>query len=187
MGENKPQEPAIRFKGFTDAWEQRKLGDIANSIIAGGDVDKTILKTKGLYPVIANSLVKDGIIGYYQDNFRIEAPAITITGRGDIGHATARNTNFTPVVRLISVKSKHDIYFLENAVNKTRIFVESTGVPQLTVPQVKEITLSFPESIDEEKQIGGALKTIGRLITLQQRKLDSLKTMKQSLLKAMFI
>ena len=179
--------PEFRFSGFTDAWEQRKLGDIANSIIAGGDVDKTILKTKGLYPVIANSLVKDGIIGYYQDNFRIEAPAITITGRGDIGHATARNTNFTPVVRLISVKSKHDIYFLENAVNKTRIFVESTGVPQLTVPQVKEITLSFPESIDEEKQIGGALKTIGRLITLQQRKLDSLKTMKQSLLKAMFI
>ena len=44
--------PEIRFSGFTDAWEQRKLASETTEIIAGGDVEKTILKEKGNFPVI---------------------------------------------------------------------------------------------------------------------------------------
>ena len=152
---------------FTDAWEQRKLGD-ESEILAGGDVDKNKVSEKGMYPVIANALTSDGIVGYYDNEYRIKAPAVTVTGRGDVGHAQARNTNFTPVVRLLSVKSKHNIYFLENAINAHPVIIESTGVPQLTVPQLSSYEIWFA-SIEEEKRIGAFFKNLDHLITLHQR------------------
>ena len=47
-------EPLIRFKGFTDAWEQRKLGDESIEILAGGDIDKNKVTDNGKYPIYAN-------------------------------------------------------------------------------------------------------------------------------------
>lgn len=136
--------PEIRFPGFTDAWEQRKLGDIASDMVAGGDIDKDLILAEGQYPVIANALTGDGIVGYYDKEYRVNAPAVTVTGRGDVGHAKARLVNFTPVVRLLSVKSEHDVFFLENAINTLKIVIESTGVPQLTVPQLAKYEVAFP-------------------------------------------
>ena len=167
---NKISKPLIRFRGFTDAWEQRKLSEIASDISAGGDVDKSLLKDHGKYPVIANALTNDGIVGYYDEIFRIKAPAVTITGRGDVGHAKARTVDFTPVVRLLSLKSDHDVFFLENAINCLKIIVESTGVPQLTVPQLGGYSICIPPTIDEEKKVGDFFVKIDNLITLHQRK-----------------
>ena len=96
---------------YTSSWEQRKLGDIASDMVAGGDIDKDLILAEGQYPVIANALTGDGIVGYYDKEYRVNAPAVTVTGRGDVGHAKARLVNFTPVVRLLSVKSEHDVFF----------------------------------------------------------------------------
>ena len=180
MAENK--KPAIRFKGFTDAWEQRELGEIATEIIAGGDVDKSLLCEEGNCPVIANALTNDGIIGYYKNEYRVKAPAVTVTGRGDVGHAKARNDDFTPVVRLLSVKSEHDIYFLENAINAIKIVVESTGVPQLTVPQLSKNVVFYPNSAEEEMKIGTYFRNLDHLITLHQRKLEQEQQKKKALM-----
>ena len=166
----KSDAPAIRFKGFSDAWEQRKLGDIASDMVAGGDIDKDLILAEGQYPVIANALTGDGIVGYYDKEYRVNAPAVTVTGRGDVGHAKARLVNFTPVVRLLSVKSEHDVFFLENAINTLKIVIESTGVPQLTVPQLAKYEVAFPRQLDEEEHIGAFFKQLDHLITLHQRK-----------------
>ena len=165
---NGSQFPEIRFKGFTDAWEQRKLKVIANTIVAGGDIDKDKIKENGTYPVIANALTKDGIVGYYDDDYRIEAPAVTITGRGDIGIAKARHQNFTPVVRLLSLTTVHDVDFVEHAINNLRIVSESTGVPQLTVPQLSNYKIHIT-SIHEEKKIGLFISKLDNFITLHQQ------------------
>ena len=162
--------PQLRFAGFADAWEQRKLGEVATEMIAGGDVDKELLLEEGHYPVIANALTNDGIVGYYNDQYRIKAPAVTVTGRGDVGHAKARNVDFTPVVRLLSIKTNHDVYFLENAINTLKIVIESTGVPQLTVPQLAKYEISFPKALKEEEKIGQYFANLDHLITLHQRK-----------------
>ena len=167
--QNGSSYPEIRFKGFTDPWEQRKLGDIASDIVAGGDIDKDLILAEGQYPVIANALTGDGIVGYYDKEYRVNAPAVTVTGRGDVGHAKARLVNFTPVVRLLSVKSEHDVFFLENAINTLKIVIESTGVPQLTVPQLAKYEVAFPRQHDEEKHIGAFFKQLDHLITLHQR------------------
>lgn len=179
--------PTIRFEGFTNDWEQRKLGDEATEMFAGGDIDKEKVVDNGKYPIYANALTNDGIVGYYDDYYRVKAPAVTVTGRGDVGHAQARTTDFTPVVRLLAIRSKHDIYFLENAINNHGVIVESTGVPQLTVPQLGNYTISFPKTIDEETKIGEYFYAIDHLITLHQRKCDELQNLKKYMLQNMFI
>ena len=183
---NSELKPKIRFKGFTDDWEQRKLGDECFELIAGGDIDKTRSVNNGKYPIYANALTNDGIVGYYNDSYRVKSPAVTITGRGEIGYAMARNTDFTPVVRLISLRSKHNNYFLANAINLLNVVSESTGVPQLTIPQVEKFDIYFPKNINEEIKLGRLFNEIDNLITLHQRKCDKLVELKKSLLEKMF-
>ena len=178
------KQPSYRFGGHTELWEQRKLGE-CTEISAGGDIEKSKLLNNGKYPVIANALTSDGIVGYYNDSYRIEAPAVTVTGRGDVGVAKARNVNFTPVVRLLSLKSEHDVIFLENAINTQKIVIESTGVPQLTAPQLGRYKIFFP-SLPEQTAIGSFFQDIDQLISLQQRKLEVLKEQKKTYLKLLF-
>lgn len=179
--------PVLRFKGFTEKWEQRKLGETVVNIVAGGDINKAELLSKGKYPVYANALTNNGIVGYYASQYRIAAPAVTVTGRGDIGIAKARDINFTPVVRLLAISSQHNNYFLENLINTHRSFAESTGVPQLTVPQLSNYKLYFPSKINEEVFIGRLLKKMDHLTALHQHKIDNLKSLKRTLLQKMFV
>ncbi|MCI6035572.1 MAG: restriction endonuclease subunit S [Firmicutes bacterium] len=185
--QNGSKVPEIRFKGFTDDWEQRKLGDEAIEMLAGGDIDKSRVVENGKYPIYANALTNDGIVGYYDDYYRVKAPAVTVTGRGDVGHAQARTVDFTPVVRLLAIRSEHDAYFLENAINNHGVIVESTGVPQLTVPQLENYMIQFPRTIEEETKIGDYFRNLDHLITLHQNKCDELKKIKKYMLQNMFV
>ena len=179
--------PEFRFPGFTDPWEQRKLGEEAIEILAGGDIEKEKVVYDSGYPIYANALTNDGLVGYYTDYYRVEAPAVTVTGRGEVGHAQARSQNFTPIVRLLAIRSKHDCYFLENAINNYKTIVESTGVPQLTVPQLSAYKLCFPLNIEEEKRISICFQNLDTLITLHQRKLEHLQLLKKALLQQLFV
>ena len=111
---------------------------------------------------------------------------MTVTGRGEVGYAKARMTHFTPVVRLLAVCSNHDCYFLENAINNHKVVVESTGVPQLTVPQLSSYNIFFPANGKEEVRIGKYFHTLDNLITLHQRECNQLKELKKTMLKKMF-
>ena len=184
---NNRKTPRIRFKGFTDDWEQRKLGNEVIEILAGGDINKIKIVEDGKYPIYANALTNCGIVGYYDDYYRVKAPAVTVTGRGEVGLAQARMTDFTPVVRLLAIRSNHDCYFLENAINNHKVVVESTGVPQLTVPQLSSYSIFFPKNIEEETRIGEYFRSLDQLITLHHRKLEKLKLIKKSFLEKMFV
>ena len=186
MAEAKKLVPKRRFKGFTDGWEQRKLSDLAIDLVAGGDIKKELIKTTGKYPVIANALTNEGVVGCYDDNYRIKAPAVTITGRGNVGHAMARKVHFTPVVRLLTLITNHDVDFMANAINQIDIVIESTGVPQLTVPQLGGYEIKYPTKKEEEIKIGDLINQIDNLITLHQRKLDKIKSLKKAYLYEMF-
>jgi type I restriction enzyme S subunit len=176
--------PQLRFAGFADAWEKRKLGEVT-TIFAGGDIDKERLNNTGKYPVISNALTRDGIVGYYED-YKVHAPAVTVTGRGDVGHARSRHTSYTPIVRLLTVQSKSfDSDFLASVINNTNILVESTGVPQLTSPQLGSYHVSFP-LLTEQRKIGQFITVLEDLIAATQCKLDLLKKLKKGYLQKMF-
>lgn len=176
--------PIIRVKEFDDLWESNKISKIVR-ISAGGDIDKLKLREKGKYPVIANSLMDDGIVGFY-DDYKVEAPAVTVTGRGDVGHAVARHENFTPIVRLLTLKSnKIDVDFMENLINSIHIFIESTGVPQLTAPQLGSYNISFP-SLAEQSAIGSLFRALDDLLTSYKENLTNYQSLKATMISKMF-
>lgn len=177
--------PLIRFNGFIGEWKKKSLRSMEFIITAGGDADKSLMKSKGKYPVVANGMTDDGIIGYYDDYYRIKGPAVTVTGRGDVGIAQARHYSFTPVVRLLAIQSKHDVDFLANAINSQKIIRESTGVPQLTTSQLSECSILFPDDIREEQQIGAFFRSLDTKISLQTQRIEKLKQMKTACLSKM--
>ncbi|OFL48253.1 hypothetical protein HMPREF2767_08235 [Nosocomiicoccus sp. HMSC067E10] len=175
----------LRFKGFTEPWEQEKLGVMCDFKV-GGDVDKVKLLENGKYPVIANGKENDGIIGYYSD-YRFSEGKVTVSGRGDVGYAKLRERPFTPVVRLIVISSSViQGKFLELLINNLKIYNESTGVPQLTAPQLSTYYVSFP-SQEEQLKISNMILYYEKLITLHNKKLNKLESLKNEYLNYLFI
>lgn len=177
--------PQVRFREFSDNWSEEKISDIGD-LFAGGDIDKDCLVKNGLYPVIANSLSNNGYLGFY-NSFKFTAPAVTITGRGDVGVARARFVNFTPVVRLLVLKpiNESDIVFLENAINRKNIFIESTGVPQLTIPQLGSVLIYQP-TFNEQSRLGKFFQNLDQSIALHEKKLAQTQNFKKAMLEKMF-
>lgn len=176
--------PKIRFNRFDSVWEEAKIEDIVK-ISAGGDVDKIKLKESGKYPVVANALTNKGIVGFY-DDYKVKAPAVTVTGCGDVGYAVARHENFTPVVRLLTLQSENiDVDYLENQINSMRILNESTGVPQLTAPQLGNYKVYHPE-IEEQSAIGSLFRTLDDLLSSHKDNLANYQSLKATMLSKMF-
>ena len=176
--------PKIRFNNFKAVWVENRIADIVK-ISAGGDVDKERMKESGKYPVIANALTKKGIVGFY-DDYKVKAPAVTVTGRGDVGYAVARHENFTPVVRLLTLQSDNiDVDYLENQINSMKILNESTGVPQLTAPQLGNYKVYHPE-IDEQSAIGSLFRTLDDLLASYKDNLANYQSLKATMLSKMF-
>lgn len=176
--------PKIRFNRFNSVWEENRIADIVK-ISAGGDVDKVKLKESGKYPVIANALTNKGIVGFYED-YKVKAPAVTVTGRGDVGYAVARHENFTPIVRLLTLQSeKIDVDYLENQINSMRILNESTGVPQLTAPQLGNYKVYHPK-IEEQSAIGTLFRTLDDLLVSYKDNLANYQSLKATMLSKMF-
>ena len=176
--------PKIRFNRFNSVWEEDRIADIVK-ISAGGDVDKVKLKESGKYPVIANALTNKGIVGFYED-YKVKAPAVTVTGRGDVGYAVARHENFTPIVRLLTLQSeKIDVDYLENQINSMRILNESTGVPQLTAPQLGNYKVYHPK-IEEQSAIGSLFRTLDDLLVSYKDNLANYQSLKMTMLSKMF-
>ena len=173
--------PKLRFKEFNDEWKKSSLGDFF-SISAGGDIDKShvsnIRTEKYQYPIYANALTNNGLYGY-SDIFKIDGNSITVTGRGDIGKGLARNGKYYPIVRLLVLKSNNEFnnIFFANAINNINLYQESTGVPQLTSPQLGNYKVFYP-SISEQNKIGNTLELIDKKIELQSKKIENLKLFK---------
>ncbi len=170
-------------------WESKTLG-VLFEVSVGGDIEKTHLSEvkdeNFCYPVYANSERLKGLHSY-SDQFRVAQDCITVSGRGTLGVAHARFEKFFPIVRLLVLmpKTKSDLIFFEHAINELRIFNESTGVPQLTAPQLKKYYINFP-TFKEQQKIADCLTSIDDLITAQSRKVDALKAHKKGLMQRLF-
>lgn len=167
--------PQLRFPEFEGKWEKKKLGELFK-ITAGGDIDSEHVSFKKdeifKYPIYANTEKNKGLYGF-ADIYKIDENVITITGRGvNIGIAHARDHKFFPIVRLLVLlpKKSEDIYFFEYQINQLHIYKESTGVPQLTAPQVSGYEVFFPKLQEQQK--------IASFLTAVDAKLQSLKKKK---------
>lgn len=152
---------------------------------AGGDVDKehfSAYKTsEHRYPIYSNSLENHGLYGY-TSNPKYSADSVTITGRGSVGHAEYREDEFDAIIRLLVLKPKSSnvcAQFVADYINNCVDFsLESTGVPQLTAPQIMNVELELPQ-YDEQKEVTTVLADVSSLINMLGKQISKKKAIKQ--------
>lgn len=202
---NGSQIPGVRFKGFTDAWEQRKLGDVA--IITGGgtpstnvpeywngDIDWYSPVEIGKNRYVSKSTRKITKLGLEKSSAKLlPIGTVLFTSRAGIGNTAilqaegCTNQGF----QSITPDSKElDTYFLYTMTPRLKRYGEVTGAGSTFVEvsgkQMEKMSLVLP-SLEEQKQIGRFFRTIDDSITLHQRKLERLQEVKKGLLQKMFV
>ena len=197
--------PNIRFKGFTDPWEQRKLGDIAD-IVGGGT------------PSTSNEEYWDGEIDWYapaeitnqiyvdsserritEQGFNnsstkmLPVGTVLFTSRAGIGKMailrkeSCTNQGFQSIV---PHKNVLDSYFIFSRSEELKRYGETVGAGSTFVEvsgkQMCAMELMMPQTIDEQRKIGSYFSRLDHLITLHQRKYNKLLNVKKSMLEKMF-
>ena len=173
--------PQIRFAGFTDPWEQRKLGDVAN-VCSGRDYKHL---AEGPIPVYGTG----GYMTSVSKALSYDEDAIGIGRKGTIDKPYRLQAPFWTVDTLFYAipEASSDINFLLcsflNVDWKSKD--ESTGLPSLSKRAINETEVLVPDN-GEQRQIGAFFDRLDSLITLHQRKLESLRNIKKSMLDKMF-
>ena len=200
MEDVKSKIPEIRFEGFTDAWEQRKLGELIVDYL-----EKTTRQNQ--YPVLTSSQ-KQGIVlqedyfsnrqvttdnnvgyfvlprGYYTYRSRSDN-SIFIFNRNDIIDRGIISY-FYPVFSLRNTDSEFFLRRINNGIQKqVSIAAEGTGQHVLSLKKFKNITTNFP-IIEEQTKLGNFFKKLDKTITFQERELELLKEQKKGFLQKIF-
>ena len=177
----KSDTPAIRFKGFTDTWEQRKLDELVD-VCSGRDYKHL---SEGTIPVYGTG----GYMLSVNDALSYDRDAIGIGRKGTIDRPYILKAPFWTVDTLFYAipREKVDLNFafdiFQNIDWKKKD--ESTGVPSLSKTAINDIDVLAPKH-DEQQTIGQFFAALDDLITLHQRKYDKLTNVKKSMLEKMF-
>ncbi|SPC42031.1 protein of unknown function (plasmid) [Carnobacterium divergens] len=176
----KKKVPELRFKGFTDDWEERKFADFID-VKSGKDYKHL---NSGPIPVY-------GTGGYMLsvDRALSDIDAIGIGRKGTIDKPYLLKAPFWTVDTLFYAVPKQniDLQFSLSIFKKInwKKFDESTGVPSLSKTVINSVGASVP-CYEEQQKIGSFFKQLDKTIALHQRKLDLLKEQKKGYLQKMF-
>lgn len=199
------REPKRRFPGFTGAWEQRKLGEVAD--VRDGTHDSPRYINEG-YPLLTSKNVGNGYINYDDVKYVSENDYVQINKRskvdindilmgmiGTIGNlALIREEPDFAIknVALIKHTSNFDYQFLfqelqTSAISKELLSGMDGGTQKfVSLKKIRNLSVMLP-SENEQKQIGAFFKQFDSLIALHQRKLDKLQKLKNAYLNEMFV
>ena len=198
-GENIPK---IRFPEFSDAWKQRKLGEIID--YSNGIGHENYVLPQGKYELVTlKSINSSGKLvcseKFVNEDFEtLKAETLIMMlseqAKGMLGMTTIIPCDNKYVLnqRVAALKAHNDVevHFLTNAINNKQNYFEQMGagtkVQNITRGHVEECVIELP-SLEEQKKIGSLFSKLEVTITLQQRKLESLQKLKKGLLQQMFI
>ena len=199
--------PEVRFPGFTDAWEQRKLGEITSVITKGTTpLDKSgkgsinFVKVEDLNPdnsgINVHSMISkeehEGRLkrSILKENDILFSIAGTL-GRIGIVKSDILPANTNQALAIVRLKEGNLSYIstvLEGRTVREYIRQNPTvgAQPNLSLKQVSELRISFP-TLQEQEQVGNFFNKLNSFIALHQRKLEHLELMKKGLLQQMFV
>ena len=194
---NGQTKPEIRFSGFTDDWEQRKLGEYV-SIISGEAPSKFEEGTE-LYVKVDDLNYNDKYVVDTQNKVAEHSTVKRVT-KGSVVFPKRGAAIMTNKVRIIGIDSymdtnmmaltseKLDSEFLYNIISKEGLYkiADTSTIPQINNKHVEPYEVTIP-SLDEQRRIGAYFKQLDPLITLHQRELEKLKKIKLSMLEKMFV
>ena len=182
---NNNKTPAIRFKGFTDTWEQRKLGDMCDEFQSGKSIKASDITDSGEYAVYGGN----GFRGY-TDTYNHDGDYALIGRQG----ALCGNMNFSSgkayfTEHAVAVHGNADndtlfLYYLLDLMNLGQYSGQSAQ-PGLAVNKIIQLKTKAPK-LDEQRLISSFFKQLDSLITLHQRKYEKLVNIKKSMLDKMF-
>ena len=200
--------PELRFPGFTDAWEQRKLSDISTKVTTKNvDVHYTETLTNSAEQGIISQIDffdkeisnKDNINGYYivDNNDFIYNPRIsTLAPVGPINRNKLKRTGIMSPLYTVFRSSNVDLGFLEWYFQSSHWhrYMKLNGDSGARADRIAikdstffEMPIKIPINIKEQVLIGETLEKFNQYITLHQRKLDHLQLQKKALLQQMFV
>ena len=202
-------KPEIRFKGYTDEWEQRKLNEVAEKICVGfvGTCEKFYTDESGV-PMYRTgnlnglSLNRDDLKyvtnEFHQHNQKsqLKAGDILIARHGDSGKAvnyeSSEEANCLNIVIIRPDFKKCNYKFLTNCINnpecQKHIKSLSAGSTQVVIntSEIEKLGVVISANIDEQNRIARYFSNLDHLITLHQRKCDEIKSLKKYMLQKMF-
>lgn len=207
---NGERYPELRFPGFTDTWEQRKLGECMNSFAYG--LNAAAKEYDGMHKYIRITDIDDETHNFIQSNltspdidfnmdvsdYKLNVGDIVFARTGaSVGKTYLYNPNDGDLYYagfLIRGKVKEDCdagFIYQNTLTKDydsfiKITSQRSGQPGVNSKEYATFRLNIPCK-DEQEQISKVLNSLDELFTLHQRKLDHLKLQKKALLQQMFV
>ncbi|WP_416434824.1 restriction endonuclease subunit S [Lactococcus lactis] len=202
---NGAKVPELRFAGFADDWEERKLGELSNIVGGGtpstsnpeywdGDIDWYAPAEIGEQSYVSKSKKTITELGLKKSSARIlPVGTVLFTSRAGIGNTAilakeaTTNQGFQSIV---PDQNKLDSYFIFSRTNELKRYGEVTGAGSTFVEvsgkQMSKMSIMVPE-LSEQQKIGSFFKQLDNTIALHQRKLDLLKEQKKGFLQKMFV
>ena len=187
--------PEVRFSGFTDPWEQRKLGEVGQITMGQSPDGSTYSDTPSDYILVqGNADLKDGWveprIWTTQKTKTADAGDLIMSVRAPAG-AMGKTAYDVVLGRGVAGIKGNEFLFQTlvkmNAYGYWNKLAAGSTFESINSDVVNNAEILLPQDIAEQQQIGDFLKELDRLITLHQRELEKLRNLKKSLLQQMFV
>ena len=186
-------EPDIRFPEFSDAWEQRKLGEYVS--ITSGEAPSKFEEGTELYVKVDDLNYNDKYVVDTQNKVAEHSTVKRVT-KGSVVFPKRGAAIITNKVRILGIDSymdtnmmaltseRLDPEFLYNIISKEGLYkiADTSTIPQINNKHIEPYEVKIP-SLDEQRRIGVYFKQLDHLITLHQRELEETKKKKKSLAK----
>ena len=193
--------PQLRFAGFADAWEQRKLGAITDSFSGGTPTAGKAEYYGGEIPFIRSGEISSDSTELFITDAGLNNSSAKMVGIGDILYAlygaTSGETSISRIngainqaILAIRPTKGDDPYMIVQWLKKQKETIISTylqgGQGNLSGSIVKDLLITLPKNKDEQAKVGSFFKQLDQTITLHQRKLEKLQELKKGYLQKMF-
>ena len=189
--QNGKRVPEIRFAGFTDDWEQRKLNDVVEFLDTMRKPLEGAKRIPGPYPYYGASGIVDYVDGYLFDEelILLSEDGANITDRNyPVCFLASGKYWVNNHAHVLRTKQENENNFICNSLERKDYTQYNTGMamPKLNKETCKKIPISCP-GFEEQKKIGDYFRSLDHLITLHQRKCEELQKIKKFMLQNMFI
>lgn len=188
--QNGSKVPEIRFKGFTDEWEQRKLDDVVEFLDTMRKPLEGAKRISGPYPYYGASGIVDYVDGYLFDEelILLSEDGANITDRNyPVCFLASGKYWVNNHAHVLRTKQGNENNFICNSLERKDYTQYNTGMamPKLNKETCKKIPILCP-GFEEQKKIGDYFRSLDNLITLHQHKCEELKKLKKFMLQNMF-
>ena len=162
-------KPIIRFKGYQDDWEQRKLGDVAQEFKSGTSLKADEIDITGDYPVYGGNGLRGYTSTYNHDGeYALIGRQGALCGNMNYSVGKAYFTEHAVVVKADENNDTMFLYYMLDTMNLGQ-YSDQSAQPGLAVNKLVKLENWFPTK-EEQQRIGWYFSNIDHLITLHQRK-----------------